>query len=451
MPGESVISRVLTFPFSNPQKISKTLPFELESFVPFNVEELVIDYHILASSSRKTEVLVVAVHKETLQRRVDFLTTVGLDVRSIEVQSLALFNAYRWVHPNLPKEGTVLLDIGSTSTSLCLIGPKGVWGIRTVLCGEKDIAEGVAQTVGVVEGHADNSQMQEEERTSWEESISDSPSNTFDNPAWVGLLQNLRTTIHAFETHTNIEVVQAYVGGGGAHVKALPAYLKSQMALPNVQVLSAKAAKGMRTLSPVFLPSLGLSVKFALGAKGSSINLKRKITKWEDEKQDAQHTWTKIAVAVGMLIVLSFINVFVTHQFKQSRYEELTQHLRSQFHEVFPQAKVIVDEIQQTQTAIIQNQRMLKFFSGDHTTVLQILAELSQRLAQEGETEVHEVLIDGQVITLQATTRSFEAVERIKQKVSQVSWVQTLQVLDAQVGANSNRVKFGLNVKIGTA
>ena len=168
----------------------------------------------------------------------------------------------------------------------------------------------------------------------------------------------------------------------------------------------------------------------------------------ETGQRDSQKTRMKLAIGVGVLVVLLLANIFVMHHFKESRYDELQHQLRSEFQEVFPRTQNIVNEMQQTQTAMVQDQRMLDFFRGNHTTVLHILADLSQRLDQEDETKVHEVIIDGHTVTLQATTRSFEAIERMKRQVSQVSWVKDLRVLDAQAGSVSNQITFSLNITV---
>ena len=449
IPGDCVISRVLSFPFSNTQKISRTLPYELEPFVPVNVEDLVMDYHILNSTSRQTDVLAVAVPKEIVRQRIEFLTKAGVNVRGIEVQSLAMFNVYQWVHPQPSVGGTLLLDVGYGSISLCLIGPKGVWGIRTLLYHERDLAERLSSHT------ADLPEGSEEFRTPKNTRRCES-GNPYDlsrieiSDSIDGLLQNIGTTIHAFECETNTNVVEAFLGGGGSRMKGLPAYFVSQLGLPNLRVLPVKVGTTQRQVSPVFLPALGLSIKFARSGKGSTANLMGITKQAEDESQATRATWGKIAAGVAVVAVLALINIFAIHHFKEARYEELREYLRSEFQEVFPGTQVVVNELQQTQTAMIQDQRTLQFLSGDHTTVLQILAELSQQLSQVAETEVQEVLIDGQTISLQATTRSFEAVERIKQKVSAVSWVHSLQVIDAQVGADVGRVSFGLNVQVKT-
>ncbi len=451
IPGEWVFSRVLTFPFSNPQKISKIIPLEMESFLPLDIEQLVIDHQILTSTSKQTRVLAIAVPKEKLEQRIDLLTKVGLDVRAIEVQSLAPFNAYRWIYPHLPKEGTLLLDMGHSSTSLCFLGPQGIFGIRTILFGVKDLPEGILQQSQTPGRQLDGKQDQISDGIGMKKDSSEITLNALPNSALDAFTQSLRVTVHALENQTGVPVVQTYLFGGGAKVEGLAAYLASQATLPNLQVFSERVSKAGRLISPIFLPAVGLSVKVALGSRGSSIDFSLKMAQAETERQDWQKTWMKIAVGAGVLAILGLANIFATHHFKESRYEGLKRHLRSEFQEVFPHTPNIVNEIQQTQSAIVQDQRMLNFFRGNHTTVLQILADLSQRLDQEDETKVHEVVIDGGTITLQATTRSFEAIERIKREVSQVSWVQDLQVMDAQAGIISNRINFSLNIKVGTA
>ncbi len=451
IPGESVISRIVSFPFSNPQKILKTLPFELEPFVPFSIDDLVIDYHPLTTSSQQTQVLAVAVPKDILHQRMDLLTKVGLNVQALEVQSLALFNTHQWIYPNTLKNGTLLLDTGHTSTSLCLLGSNGIWGIRTVLGGIKDFAEHIPQ---LNEGTTRETERIEEITSrglNEKDEGSESRSLVTEDSSWNRLLQSLRTTIHAYESQTHITITKTYLGGGGASMEGLPYVVESQLELPTVEILPARIGKNMHELPPAFLPALGLSVKPALRAKGSGINFKKTLNQAEHKTQEHQNIWNKFAVAIGVIVALVLLNVFATLHFKESRYLMLQEQLRSQFQEVFPHTKMIVNEMQQAQSAIIQDRRMLNFFKGNHTTVLQVLAELSQRLEKEDETEVQEVLIDKQTITVQATTRSFEAVERIKQQVSQIPWVKTLQLMDAQVNTNSKKVTFGLTLSLGTA
>ncbi len=448
IPGEWVSSRILTFPFSNPQKISKILPLELESYLPMNIDEMVIDHQILTSTPQETQVLVIAIPREKLQGRIELLTNVGLDVRAFEVQSLALFNAYRWIHPKQPKEGILLLDVGQTSTSLCVLGPQGLWGIRTLLFGIKDLTDEALSSSPIREQGSAVSQDMTSERIFRKEQESDTVSHPIHHSSWETFLQNIRVTIHAFESQTINHVEHTYIFGEGAKIKGFLTNLTSESEIPNPQVFSERVGRTGRLISPVFSPALGLSIKFALGSRGSRINHSRKMVEEKTGQHHSQKTRMKIAIGVGVVVMLVLANLFVMHHFKESRHDELKQQLRSEFQKVFPQAQHVVNELQQTQTAMVQDQRMLNFFRGNHTTVLQILADLSQRLDQKDETKVHEVVIDGQNVTLQATTHSFEGIERMKRQVSQVSWVKDLRVLDAQAGAVSNRITFSLNITV---
>jgi hypothetical protein len=46
LPGPMTSTRRLSLPFSDPKKIRQTVPFEVESQVPYGIEEIVLDYQV---------------------------------------------------------------------------------------------------------------------------------------------------------------------------------------------------------------------------------------------------------------------------------------------------------------------------------------------------------------------------------------------------------------------
>src|SRR6185369_7681051 len=46
IPGELASQRLLSLPFRDKKKLSQTVPFELETQVPFGLDEVVIDYQV---------------------------------------------------------------------------------------------------------------------------------------------------------------------------------------------------------------------------------------------------------------------------------------------------------------------------------------------------------------------------------------------------------------------
>src|SRR5262245_51833770 len=48
LPSELATQRMLTLPFRDKKKLSQTIPFELESQVPFGLDDVIVDYQILS-------------------------------------------------------------------------------------------------------------------------------------------------------------------------------------------------------------------------------------------------------------------------------------------------------------------------------------------------------------------------------------------------------------------
>ena len=79
LPGHLVSSRVIDLPFTNAKKLSQVIEFELEGFVPFAIEDLVFDYHVLSKTESTSRLLCVYMHQERFTKYLDGLATVHID------------------------------------------------------------------------------------------------------------------------------------------------------------------------------------------------------------------------------------------------------------------------------------------------------------------------------------------------------------------------------------
>jgi len=54
LPGDAVTHRILELPFADRKRLEQTVPFELESHLPFELDETVIDFQVLDTSADGT-------------------------------------------------------------------------------------------------------------------------------------------------------------------------------------------------------------------------------------------------------------------------------------------------------------------------------------------------------------------------------------------------------------
>src|SRR5215470_841822 len=89
LPGDRVTWRTFFLPFRDLKKVAQTVPFELESNVPFGLDEVVVDYQILHRDRAGTTVLAALVQKEDLERHLELLQQGGADPKVVDIGPLA--------------------------------------------------------------------------------------------------------------------------------------------------------------------------------------------------------------------------------------------------------------------------------------------------------------------------------------------------------------------------
>ncbi|MBI4061444.1 MAG: type IV pilus assembly protein PilM [Elusimicrobia bacterium] len=124
--GNAVIVRYVKFPRLTKVELQATVATEAEPFIPFDINEVQLGFHILSEivedGQKKMETVLVAAKRELVAQRLEILQGAGLTPAIIDVDSFALEN----VHERLRdvKEGpgaTLYLNIGHMVTNLSIV------------------------------------------------------------------------------------------------------------------------------------------------------------------------------------------------------------------------------------------------------------------------------------------------------------------------------------------
>jgi Tfp pilus assembly PilM family ATPase len=92
--------RTLTVPFRGAGRVAKAVPFEIESHLPFPLDELALDHHIVAEIGGETEVLAVGMRRTHMEEPLALLDAAGVDPEAVNLDVCgltALWHARR--HP----------------------------------------------------------------------------------------------------------------------------------------------------------------------------------------------------------------------------------------------------------------------------------------------------------------------------------------------------------------
>lgn len=125
--GQQTIIRNVNFPKMNNEELKQALKFEAQKHIPFPVEEVSLDCHVLKPDlpDAKMMVLLAAVKKNFLNQRLKILEDSGITVNIVDIDSLSVINAFNFNYPQeneKEKQKTVaLLNIGAAQSNLSIL------------------------------------------------------------------------------------------------------------------------------------------------------------------------------------------------------------------------------------------------------------------------------------------------------------------------------------------
>lgn len=112
--GSDVSTWMLQLPFTDQRRIEQTLPFELENYVSFDLDDMILDYEVVRTVGEKSRVAAALIPKSRMTTVLRSLNTLKIDPQAMVLDSYAL----TYVPP--VKEGgerpVAIIDMGHTQT-----------------------------------------------------------------------------------------------------------------------------------------------------------------------------------------------------------------------------------------------------------------------------------------------------------------------------------------------
>ena len=151
--GQWVIMRIVETPTLKPTELKRALPFEAQRYLPFNIQDVVLDGAILGpADENKSWVVIVACKKDLLERRIDWVRRAGVWVDVIDVDALAFANGFLAAHPECADGNPVtraLINVGAQLTNLVILRGDVPYLIRDVPWGGEKLIRHAADQMGV--------------------------------------------------------------------------------------------------------------------------------------------------------------------------------------------------------------------------------------------------------------------------------------------------------------
>jgi len=116
----SVIIRRISLPEMSEETLAESIKFEAEQYVPFDIEDVNIDFQILGPKEEagQMDVMLVAVKKDIINEYVAVAREAGLNPIIMDVNSFCLGNMYEINYEMEPGRNVALVNIGASTMNL---------------------------------------------------------------------------------------------------------------------------------------------------------------------------------------------------------------------------------------------------------------------------------------------------------------------------------------------
>jgi type IV pilus assembly protein PilM len=121
--GHSLIVKKISLPSMTRDELDESIRWEAEQYIPFDINEVNLDFQILNSGETEgqMDVLLVAAKKDLIDDYVNVITEAGLHPAVLDVEAFAVENAFEANYDVAPDEVVALADIGAQVVNINII------------------------------------------------------------------------------------------------------------------------------------------------------------------------------------------------------------------------------------------------------------------------------------------------------------------------------------------
>lgn len=261
LPEDKIISRLVKLPPLKDDEIMDALRFEAETFVPYPLDQVSMDYEIVSTDDAgKMSVLVIASRNDLIKKYIGLFKSVGVDLMAIESPAIAMKRAVNFNVGNLV-EGAIVIDMGEKYSDMVGIKDGEVYFTRSISVGGESLTRAISVNLGLDMPSAEEyKKVYGMKETELEGKIKNAIS-----PVFVSMAEEIRKAMALFREEENRMINLLILSGGGANLPGLSQELNRILGV-EVQVLQPflKVDRSKLTL-PFDLDSEGCRFTVAAG------------------------------------------------------------------------------------------------------------------------------------------------------------------------------------------
>ena len=229
--GHSVIIRKITLPLMTEEEIEGNIQWEAEQYIPFDINEVNIDYHRLDADTDDQEgldVLLVAVKRDMVNDYTAVINEAGLEPVIMDVDAFCMQNMFEMNHE--PQKGKVnaLVNIGASVININIIRNGNSVFTRDMSIGGNHFTEEIQKQLNVSFDEAEQLKLDMGAGTEREGEIRDVVDSISSSIAL-----EIQRSLDFFTATSSVgHLSKVFIIGGAAKTPGLKEIIENQIGIP---------------------------------------------------------------------------------------------------------------------------------------------------------------------------------------------------------------------------
>ncbi|PID77738.1 MAG: pilus assembly protein PilM [Deltaproteobacteria bacterium] len=267
--GASAIVKPIKVSASGDKDLHSLIFEEAEHYIPFDINEVNIDYHIMDSSNdnlNQIDVLLVAVKTDIVQKYVKLVEGAGLNPCIIDIDAFAVQNIFEINEPDV--KNAILINVGASKTSLNVVVDNESAFMRSVSMGSSKITEEIMLLDSKL--NFEEAEMIKSGESEAQDINPDDFSQLLASVSLEWCSEITRALDFFYSNYDGERAEQIYLCGGGSYIEKFREELSSYSS-SDVKILdplkvfdtekTGYTQKELKSFSPEFCVALGLGLR----------------------------------------------------------------------------------------------------------------------------------------------------------------------------------------------
>ncbi|HCU23397.1 MAG TPA: hypothetical protein DF383_00125 [Deltaproteobacteria bacterium] len=454
LPGSLASFRHLSLPFGNVKKIDQTLEFELETQIPFDIEEILFDYTILSMKEQESDVLAAYVKKADFKSYLEHIQLSGFEPRYVGIDTVDL--SYLTFPGVLPPEGVfAVLDLGHSKSNLIVLEGHKIRWLRCLSWGGNTLTQAVAQAL----------KLEEKEAEVWKHTEGQVLAGSEDpglQAVYAGvedLQQQIKQTLFAFNEDGGPPLEALYLCGGTSRLQGMDSFFSSRLNI-NVGLLdvldeSFVQVQDLENARHVAPTAFAAALHAVYPNKGVKLNFRRGEYAYKKDIEQLGGSLKKIGLVAASVAVLALVYFIIAYTTLSSQVDTMNKNVAKLVKASVPDlpkgkgqnAKEAVQLLDGRISAIAEK---LKKVEGDTSvSSLEILKLISAAVPPRSELviDIDDLNISPERVRLEGRALSYEGVDKLKAAMEKVDKFKNVQTGNVRKGVR-DEIKFSLSFDV---